>query len=214
MACQLFCSADVIVPIPAGHPAWTEMQYESLIIRFYLSFLSHEPWQLKGSNTNLAIGASGLVLWELWEFMRKFSSLPECMVQQMLQGTWCDKVPTAAAPKWQAFLVEEETRWGLVSTCTKGWDIVFIFSVWLLLVYWAGVRLNLGLIQRFNLDIFGDKEPSTVWSMLQVFLRATTAAQHLAIMPAFLTSKKLWPLGDAVGFGEVMLLLWDLAQPM
>jgi hypothetical protein len=73
-------------------------------------------------------------------------------------------------------------------------------------------RLNMSLIRRVNLDVFWDKETSTVGSMLQVFLRATTAAQHLSIMPSFLTSKTPWPLGDGVGFGEAMLLLWDSVQ--
>jgi hypothetical protein len=78
----------------------------------------------------------------------------------------------------------------------------------------AGDRLNMGLIRRVNLDVFWDKETSTVTSMLQVFSRALTAAQHLAIMPSFLISKKPWPLGDQVGFGEAMLLLWDSVQPI
>lgn len=74
-------------------------------------------------------------------------------------------------------------------------------------------RLTLSLIRRVNLDIFWDKEPSTVHSMLQVFVRARSAAQHLDLTPTFLTCKKPWPLGDSVGFGEAMLLLWDSVQP-
>jgi hypothetical protein len=73
-------------------------------------------------------------------------------------------------------------------------------------------RLNLGLIRRVNLDVMWDKEPSTVGSMLQVFLRARTAARHLGIMPSFLTSKRAWPVNDQVGCGEAMLLLWDSIQ--
>jgi hypothetical protein len=74
-------------------------------------------------------------------------------------------------------------------------------------------RLNLGLIRRVNLDVFWEKEPSTVVGMLQVFSRATLSAQHLGITPAYLTSKKAWPIGDSVGFAEAMLLLWDSIQP-
>jgi hypothetical protein len=73
-------------------------------------------------------------------------------------------------------------------------------------------RLNLGLLRRVNLDVMWDKEPSTVGSMLQVFLRAHTAARHLGIMPSFLTSKRPWPMADQVGCGEAMLLLWDSIQ--
>jgi hypothetical protein len=78
----------------------------------------------------------------------------------------------------------------------------------------AGDRLNMALIRRVNLDMFWDKETTTVEGTLQVFLRAHTAAQHLNIVPSFLTSKKPWPLRDGVGFGEAMLILWDSVQPI
>jgi hypothetical protein len=76
----------------------------------------------------------------------------------------------------------------------------------------ADDRLNLSLIRRVNLDILWDKEPSMVNSMLQVFVRANSAAQHLGIRPSFMTCKRPWPLSDTVGFGEAMLLLWDSVQ--
>lgn len=73
-------------------------------------------------------------------------------------------------------------------------------------------RLSLCLIRRVILDVFWEKEPSTVSGMLQVFLRAQTSARHLGITPRFLTCKTPWPLADEVGFGEAMLLLWDSVQ--
>jgi hypothetical protein len=108
---QLFRSADQVIQIPAGHPAWGETQYESLLIGFYFPFLSHEPWQLKGSNTILAMArhlqrmckddssALSLVLRELWDFTRKLPSLPERVVQRMLQGKGGDTFSQAAARK-------------------------------------------------------------------------------------------------------------------
>jgi hypothetical protein len=108
---QLFRSADVVIQIPAGHPAWGTEQYESLLIGFYFPFLTHEPWQLKNTNTILGMArrlqrlcktdpsSSGVVLRELWEFTRKLSSLPQRVVQRMLQGTRCNKVPPTAAGK-------------------------------------------------------------------------------------------------------------------
>lgn len=74
-------------------------------------------------------------------------------------------------------------------------------------------RLNISLIQRVNLDVFWDKEPSTVKGMYQVFVRAEVAASHLKIVPRFLKCKGPWPLDDQVGFGEAMILLWDSVQP-
>lgn len=78
----------------------------------------------------------------------------------------------------------------------------------------ASDRLNLSLIRRVNLDVFWDKETSTVEGMLHVFGRANTASQHLGITPSFLRTKRSWPIGDRVGFGEAMLLLWDSVQPV
>jgi hypothetical protein len=106
---QLYRSADVVIQLPAGHPAWPETQYESLIIGFYFPFLPNEPWQLKGSNTILAVArrlqrvckadpsASGLVLRELWEFTRKLSCLPERVVRRMLQGAEHNKISKTVA---------------------------------------------------------------------------------------------------------------------
>jgi hypothetical protein len=108
---QLFRSADVVLQIPAGHVAWEETQYESLLIGFYFPFLQYEPWQLKNSNTLLGMarrlqrmckvdtGASGLVLRELWQFTRKLQTLPECVVQRMLQGTGHHSIPKTATRK-------------------------------------------------------------------------------------------------------------------
>jgi hypothetical protein len=108
---QLFRSADVIVQIPAGHPAWAASQHESLLVGFYFPFLSHEPWQLKNADTVLAMArrlqrvckanpsASGLVLRELWDFTRKLPNLPERVVQRLLQGTRHNTVPKTAARK-------------------------------------------------------------------------------------------------------------------
>lgn len=108
---QLFRSADIVLQIPAGHPAWPESQHESLIVGFYFPFLSHEPWQLKGSNTILGMArrlqqvckanpsTSGLVLRELWDFTSKLPNLPEFVVRRMLRGSQSFGVPNAAPGK-------------------------------------------------------------------------------------------------------------------
>jgi hypothetical protein len=74
-------------------------------------------------------------------------------------------------------------------------------------------RLNLSLIRRVNLDMFWEKEPSTIVGMYQMFTRAETHAKHLGLTPSFLTCKRPWPVADQVGFGEAMLMLWDSIQP-
>jgi hypothetical protein len=73
-------------------------------------------------------------------------------------------------------------------------------------------RLNLALIQRVNLDVFWEKEPSTVEGIFWVFQKACEDATHLGLTPAFMVDKGAWPLADNVGFGEAMLMLWQSLQ--
>lgn len=108
---HLFWSADLVLQVPSCHPAWDISQHESLFIGFCLPFLSHEPWQLKGANTILAMarrlqrvcktdpGSSGSVLRELWDFTRKLPNLPERMVQKLLHGAHNHPFPKTVARK-------------------------------------------------------------------------------------------------------------------
>lgn len=77
----------------------------------------------------------------------------------------------------------------------------------------ANDRLNLCLIRRVNLDMFWDKETSTVESSLKLFNQACEVANHLEICPDFMSPRIGWPLGDHLGFGEAMILLWQSVQP-
>ncbi len=75
---SLFRSADLIMEIPAGHPAWPADMHEPLILAIYLPFILLRPWQLKRSPCILDVegylqrmcktcdGSEGLVLWQLW----------------------------------------------------------------------------------------------------------------------------------------------------
>jgi hypothetical protein len=117
---HLFRSADIVIQIPPGHPAWDESQHESLIIGFYFPFLLYEPWQLKNTNTILGMArhlqqvcktnpsASGPVLRELWDFTRKLSSLPELVVWRMLRGSRHPKFSSTASGKRRRICLEEE----------------------------------------------------------------------------------------------------------
>jgi hypothetical protein len=73
-------------------------------------------------------------------------------------------------------------------------------------------RMNLALIRRANLDMFWSRETSTVLGMYRLFEQATKAAVHLGIEPEMLKGEKKWPLGDRVGFGEAVLILWQSLQ--
>lgn len=77
----------------------------------------------------------------------------------------------------------------------------------------AGDKLNLCLIRRVNLDMFWEKEPSTVEGIHRIFSQACEVAKHLGIQPDFMNPRKGWPIGDQLGFGEAMIILWQSLQP-
>ena len=43
---QLHKAADVVLSLPAGHPAWPESMHEPLTIAILYPYLSHRPWEL------------------------------------------------------------------------------------------------------------------------------------------------------------------------
>ena len=43
---QLHKAADVVLTIPAGHPAWPKEMHEPLTLAILFPFLSHRPWEL------------------------------------------------------------------------------------------------------------------------------------------------------------------------
>lgn len=77
----------------------------------------------------------------------------------------------------------------------------------------AGDRLNICLIRRVNLDMFWEKEPSTVNNTLLLFSQSSEIASHLGIRPDFMSPRKGWPIGDRLGFGEAMIIIWQSLQP-
>lgn len=73
-------------------------------------------------------------------------------------------------------------------------------------------RMNLCLIRRVNLDMFWSRESSTVVGMYRLFEQSVLSAKYLGIVPEMLKREKKWPVGDQVGFGEAMLVLWQSLQ--
>jgi hypothetical protein len=233
---QLFRSADVVIQIPAGHPAWITEQYESLIVGFY--FLT--------SLMNRGNSKTPIPFWE-WQgscnvcakqiraprdlFCENFGSSRGSF--QTCQNAWCSecykeldviKFPRQLPENDEGFVWKKKRDESRFLHARKGEMLCAPFQCdycWFINLKGreydskrAADRLNMSLIRRVNLDVFWDKETSTVEGMLQVFVRANTAAQHLGITPSFLRTKRYWPLGDDVGFGEAMLLLWDSVQPV
>ncbi|GFH55601.1 hypothetical protein CTEN210_12077 [Chaetoceros tenuissimus] len=95
---HLHKAADLIISVPVGHPAWPQSMFEPLTIAFVFPFLSHRPWQLRGSEGLLDMGRSLLRMWsennwedgsvlrELWLYQRRLASMSEKLASEVLQG--------------------------------------------------------------------------------------------------------------------------------
>ena len=95
---HLWKGADLVVELPAGHPAWPKHMHEPLTLGFFFPYLKHSPWELRRSPLLLALGKSlcrvwktdegteGPILRELWELPRKLRNLSPVMASRVLQG--------------------------------------------------------------------------------------------------------------------------------
>lgn len=94
---QLHKACDCVFEMPAGcGDAWPTEMFEPCLIGVCFPFLSHRPWQLRGSPRLLALERRVRGLWEdgdaavaadLCQFLnktRKFRSMPEDVVRKML----------------------------------------------------------------------------------------------------------------------------------
>lgn len=121
---QLYRSADLVLQLPAGNNIWSSEQYEPLFIGIYFPFLECFPWQLKGAPKILEMGrhlqrvlqtdfgSTGLILQQLFAFTRKLQTLPELVVQRMLQRERRITIPQTAAGKRSRGDLEEEEGGG------------------------------------------------------------------------------------------------------
>ena len=113
-------SADVILSIPPGHPAWPIDMHEPLNIAIYFPFLKSKPWQLKGSGQFLDMerqvqgmlssdpGSERSVLRKFWKLARQLPFMSRELVLQVLQGSRGDSVPPSTSRKRSRSIVEKE----------------------------------------------------------------------------------------------------------
>ena len=92
----LYKAADLVLKLPAGHPAWPSDMHESLTIAFCFPYLRCEPWELKRSPPILELGErvsrmwrdsdwnEGPLLRELWDFPKRLGDLSESMAWEVL----------------------------------------------------------------------------------------------------------------------------------
>lgn len=93
---SLYKAADVVLHLPAGHPAWPESMHEPLTIGILLPYLNHRPWELRRSPIILELAhtlqkvwqsggeSEGPILRKLWRLQRELSGMSEGMARKVL----------------------------------------------------------------------------------------------------------------------------------
>ena len=93
---QLHKVADIVLNVPAGHPAWPSTMFEPLTIAIVFPFLSHRPWELRRTPKLMALERSlrkvwesnfepeGPLLRELWSLPRRLASMSTSMASKVL----------------------------------------------------------------------------------------------------------------------------------
>ena len=93
---SLYKAADVVLHVPAGHPAWPESLHEPLTIGILFPYLNHRPWELRRSPIVLELANSlqrvwksggepeGPLLRKLWRLQRELSCMSEGMARKVL----------------------------------------------------------------------------------------------------------------------------------
>jgi hypothetical protein len=61
---QLHKASDVVISVPAGHPAWPKQMYEPVLIGLVFLFVRHDPWQLRGTAKMYALEWKLRGLWK------------------------------------------------------------------------------------------------------------------------------------------------------
>ena len=106
---QLHKAADVVLTLPAGHPAWPLEMHEPLTIAILFPFISHRPWQLRRTPKLLDLGnavqkvwesspeSEGPLLRELWNLQRTVEDLSPSVASDLLYGKSSGGLPNCTA---------------------------------------------------------------------------------------------------------------------
>ena len=84
--------SDIVLSVPAGHPAWPADMHEPLTVGIVFPFIRHKPWRLQGTPFLLELekqlqevwkthqGTKGPLLCKLWSLPRKLVGLSQKLV--------------------------------------------------------------------------------------------------------------------------------------
>ena len=90
--------ADIVLSLPAGHPAWPSSMHEPLTIALIFPFLRTAPWQLRRQPFLLGVewalqevwknnhSSERPILCQLWNLPSKLACLSEKLARKMLQS--------------------------------------------------------------------------------------------------------------------------------
>ena len=93
---QLHKVSDVVLLLPAGHPAWPKEMHEPLMIAILFPYLNHRPWGLRRTPKLMDLTnavrevwesdpmSKGPILKELWSLQRRLSGMQESLVSKLL----------------------------------------------------------------------------------------------------------------------------------
>ena len=91
--------SDIVLSVPAGHPAWPSSMHEPLTVGLIFPFIRYRPWRLCRSPVLLDLerklrevwkaqsGSEGPLLRKLWSLPRQLESLPQKLVWKLLRGS-------------------------------------------------------------------------------------------------------------------------------
>ena len=112
--------SDIVLSVPAGHPAWPANMHEPLTLGIVFPFIRHRPWRLYRSPVLLDLerklrevwkaqsSAEGPLLCELWSLPRQLANLSQKLVWKLLRGLSGIEVPGCSPRKRRRVKVEEE----------------------------------------------------------------------------------------------------------
>ena len=119
-------AADLVISLPAGHPAWPAEMHEPLTLGFCLPYISQDPWELRRSPYLLELGSrlskvwasgegsEGPLLRELWGLSERLEALSPSLARKMLFGKPGAGLSDCATGKRRGDGLEEEERRGKI----------------------------------------------------------------------------------------------------
>ena len=112
--------SDIVLSVPAGHPAWPVSMHEPLTIGIVFPFIRYRPWRLCRAPILLDLerklrevwktnaSSEGPLLFELWSLPRQLGGLSQKLVWKLLRGLSRIEVSDCSSRKRRRVKMEEK----------------------------------------------------------------------------------------------------------